>query len=43
MIGEKILNYEVKALIGEGGMGHVYLAEDKAIGRKVALKQFFRI
>jgi tRNA A-37 threonylcarbamoyl transferase component Bud32 len=38
MIGASILNYEIISLIGEGGMGNVYLAEDKAIGRKVAVK-----
>src|SRR5262249_6549685 len=34
----KINNYEVKALIGEGGMGSVYLAEHPMIGRQVAVK-----
>ncbi len=38
MIGRQILNYEIKALIGEGGMGDVYLAEHTSIGRKVAVK-----
>jgi hypothetical protein len=27
MIGTRILNYEIKSLIGEGGMGAVYKAE----------------
>ncbi len=27
MIGTRILNYEIKSLIGEGGMGAVYMAE----------------
>lgn len=38
MIGKQILNYEIKSLIGEGGMGHVYLAEHTSIERKVAIK-----
>jgi serine/threonine protein kinase len=38
MIGLRINNYEVKALIGEGGMGSVYLAEHPMIGRQVAVK-----
>jgi serine/threonine protein kinase len=38
VIGTRINNYEVKALIGEGGMGSVYLAEHPMIGRQVAVK-----
>jgi serine/threonine protein kinase len=38
MIGQKINNYVIESLLGEGGMGNVYLAEDKEIGRKVAVK-----
>ena len=38
MIGKKILNYEIKSVIGEGGMGNVYLGEHMSIGRKVAIK-----
>ncbi len=30
--------YDVISLLGEGGMGRVYLAQDKAVDRKVAVK-----
>ncbi len=33
-----ISHYEVISLLGKGGMGEVYLASDKSLGRKAALK-----
>ncbi|MBZ0201707.1 MAG: serine/threonine protein kinase, partial [Ignavibacteria bacterium] len=38
MINSNILNYKVTTLIGEGGMGSVYLAEHQTLGRKAAIK-----
>ncbi|MBN2576012.1 MAG: serine/threonine protein kinase [Deltaproteobacteria bacterium] len=38
MVGERYGNYQAIALLGEGGMGAVYLAEHPGIGRKVAIK-----
>jgi serine/threonine-protein kinase len=38
MLGRKVNNYEVRSLLGEGGMGAVYVAEHPLIGRKVAVK-----
>lgn len=39
MIGKEILNYTILSLIGSGGMGSVYLAENKYIRQqKVAIK-----
>lgn len=38
MIGKKIQNYEIISLLGEGGMGKVYLARHLTLERKVAVK-----
>ncbi|HEU4434668.1 MAG TPA: protein kinase, partial [Pyrinomonadaceae bacterium] len=36
--GDSIGNYEIISFISRGGMGEVYLAQDKRLNRKVALK-----
>jgi serine/threonine protein kinase len=36
--GEIIANYEIVSLIGKGGMGEVYLVQDRQLRRRVALK-----
>src|SRR3954468_11759812 len=38
LVGRRIGNYEIKAKIGEGGMGAVYLGEHPLIGKRVAVK-----
>lgn len=38
MIGKTVHNYRIEQLIGEGGMGNVYLATHTLFDRKVAIK-----
>src|ERR1051325_10056452 len=38
MIGTRLAHYEITAHLGSGGMGDVYQATDRKLGRSVAIK-----
>lgn len=38
MLGKQIAHYHIERLLGEGGMGNVYLAKDEKNNRWVAVK-----
>jgi len=38
LIGRRLGDYEITARLGEGGMGEVYRARDRTLGRDVAIK-----
>jgi len=39
-VGTRLREYEITGLIGEGGFGIVYLAEDVSLQRRVAVKEY---
>ena len=38
LIGRRIAHYEIRSLLGVGGMGEVYLAHDASLDRRIAIK-----
>jgi len=39
-LGQRLGEFEIAGLVGEGGFGIVYLAEDVSLGRQVAVKEY---
>jgi hypothetical protein len=39
-VGTRLRDFEITGLIGEGGFGIVYLADDRSLQRRVALKEY---
>ncbi|MFB1030192.1 MAG: serine/threonine protein kinase, partial [Thauera sp.] len=39
-VGTRLGEFELIGLVGAGGFGIVYLAEDHSLGRRVALKEY---
>lgn len=39
-VGTRVEEFEISGLIGQGGFGIVYIAEDQVLHRRVALKEF---
>src|SRR5262245_10051802 len=38
LVGRNVGHYQILSVIGRGGMGDVYLAQDMTLGRKISLK-----
>ena len=39
-IGTELAEYTITGVLGEGGFGIVYRAEDRHLGREVAIKEY---